>query len=201
MRRPRTGRVRLVERPSVADPSPGRCSRCPRPGEGGAPGVVGGAPRSGSLDAEFKDELERLQALVRSSVPDGDLGKVIRLAVSRELKRLEAKRFGKVKKPRKRLGKTDTRAKSRHIPAPVRRFVEKRDGGRCTYSDKHRRRCTKRHLLEFHHVRPFGRGGDHSPEGIVLMCRTHNQLLAEQEYGREKMTRHRLRAGAHPPPG
>jgi hypothetical protein len=154
-----------------------------------------------TADAEFKDELERLQALVRSSVPDGDLGKVIRLAVTRELKRLEAKRFGKVKNPRKRLGKTDTRAKSRHIPAPVRRFVEKRDGGRCTYSNKHGRRCTKRHDLEFHHVRPFGRGGDHSPEGIVLMCRTHNQLLAEQEYGREKMTRHRRRAGAHPPPG
>jgi hypothetical protein len=154
-----------------------------------------------TADAEFRAELERLQALTRSSVPDGDLGKVIRLAVKRELERLEAKRFGKVKKPRKRLGQTDTRAKTRHIPAPVRRFVEKRDGGRCTYRDRHGRRCNKRHELEFHHVRPFGKGGDHRPEGIVQMCRTHNQVLAEQDFGREKMARYRRRGSVHPPPG
>jgi hypothetical protein len=143
------------------------------------------------LDAEFRDELERLQALVRSSVPDGDLAKVVRLAVTRELARLEARRFGKTKKPRTRVAQTATRPKSRHIPAAVRRFVEKRDGGRCSYRDKHGRRCTKRHDLEFHHRIPFGRGGDHSPEGIALMCKTHNALLAEQDYGKEKMARHR----------
>ena len=153
-----------------------------------------------TADAEFREELERLQALTRSSVPDGDLGKVIRLAVKRELDRLEAKRFGKTKKPRKRLAQTDTRARSRHIPAPVRRLVENRDGGQCTYRDRHGRRCTKRHELEYHHIKPFGKGGDHRPEGIVLMCRTHNQLLAQEDYGTEKMARHRRRASLHPPP-
>jgi hypothetical protein len=146
------------------------------------------------LDAEFRDELERLQALVRTAVPDGDLGKVIRLAVTRELARLEARRFAKTKKPRKRLAHTDMRPKSRYVPAAVRRFVEKRDGGRCTYRDRHGRRCTKRHDLEFHHRRAFGLGGDHSPEGIALMCRMHNALLAEQDFGKEKMARHRRRA-------
>ncbi len=107
--------------------------------------------------AELRDKLERLQALMRSSVPDGDLAKVIDLAVTKELERLEARRFAKTKKPRKRLAQTDMRPKSRRIPAPVRRVVEKRDGGRCTYRDKHGRRCSKRHDLEFHHretVRP-----------------------------------------------
>jgi hypothetical protein len=143
------------------------------------------------LDGEFRDKLERLQALLRHQVPDGDLAQVIDVAVSRELKRLETKRFGKTKKPRTRLAETNTKAKTRHIPAAVRRFVEKRDGGRCTYRDTHGRRCSKRHDLEFHHIRPFGVGGDHRPEGIALMCRTHNQLLAEQEFGKEKMARHR----------
>jgi hypothetical protein len=138
--------------------------------------------------------LERLQALTRTAVPDGDLGKVIRLAVARELARLEARRFGKTKKPRKRLAQTDTRAKSRHIPAAVRRFVTKRDGGRCTYRNKHGRRCTKRHDLEFHHRRPFGFGGDHRPEELALMCRTHNALLAEHDFGKEEMARRRRRA-------
>jgi hypothetical protein len=141
--------------------------------------------------AELRDKLERLQALMRSSVPDGDLGKVIEVAVTRELERLEAKHFAKTNKPRKSLDETDTTPKSRHIPAAVRRIVHERDGGRCTYEDKHGRRCTKRHDLEFHHREPFARGGEHSPEVVCLMCRTHNTLVAEQDYGKEVMARFR----------
>jgi hypothetical protein len=142
------------------------------------------------LGVELRNKLERLQALMRSSVPDGDLVKIIDVVVTKELQRLEAKRFGRTKTPRKRLPQTDTTPKSRYIPAAVRRSVEKRDGARCTYRDKHGRRCSKRHDLEFHHVKPFGLGGDHSPEGLALMCRTHNALLAEQDYGKEKMARY-----------
>jgi 5-methylcytosine-specific restriction endonuclease McrA len=146
-----------------------------------------------TASAELRDKLERLHALMRRSAPDADLGKVIDVAVTRELQRLEARRFAKTKKPRKRLAQTDTRAKSRYIPAAVRRLVEKRDEGRCTYRDRHGRRCSKSHDLEFHHRKPFGLGGDHSPEGLALMCRRHNALLAEEEFGKEKMARHRRR--------
>ena len=52
---------------------------------------------------------------------------------------------------------------------------------------KHGRRCSKRHDLEFHHRTPYGRGGDHSPEVLCLMCRAHNALQAEQDYGKEVM--------------
>jgi len=69
--------------------------------------------------------------------------------------------------------------------------VHERDGGRCTYRDKYGRRCSKRHDLEFHHQTPFGRGGEHSPEVLCLMCRAHNQLVAEQDYGKKKMARFR----------
>ena len=68
--------------------------------------------------------------------------------------------------------------------------MEKRDQGRCTYTDKHGRRCSKRHDLEFHHREPLGVGGDHSPDGLALMCRTHNALLAEEDFGKEKMARY-----------
>jgi hypothetical protein len=156
-----------------------------------------------TASAELRDKLERLQALMRHKVPDGDLAKVIDVAVTRELERREAKRFGKTKAPRKRLAQTDTRPKSRYIPAAVRRFVERRDGGRCTYRDRHGRRCTKRHDLEFHHWEAYGRGGPHSPERISLMCKVHNALLAEEDYGKEKMARYRRRGrrGARPPAG
>jgi 5-methylcytosine-specific restriction endonuclease McrA len=145
-------------------------------------------------DAEFREDLERLQALVRASVPDGDLAKVIRLAVTRELRRLEAKRFARARKPRKTVAEADRTPKSRHIPAAVRRAVYERDGGRCTYRDGHGRRCTKRHDLEFHHRKPFGRGGEHSLENIALACKAHNALMAEQDYGKEVMARCRRSA-------
>jgi 5-methylcytosine-specific restriction endonuclease McrA len=139
--------------------------------------------------AELHDKLERLQALTRSSIPDGDLGKVIELAVTRELERQEARRFARAKRPRKTLASTDTRPRTRHIPAPVRRAVQERDRGQCTYRDRRGRRCSQRHNLEFHHRDPFGRGGDHRPENIALLCRTHNALLAERDYGKDVMER------------
>ena len=143
---------------------------------------------------ELHDKLERLQALMRSTVPDGDLGVLIEAAVTEKLERLEAKRLGKTKSPRKSLAETDTTPTSRHVPAPVRRAVWERDGGRCTFVDTRGRRCKARDRLEFHHHgRPYGRGGDHSTATVRIMCRTHNQLQAELDYGKEKMARYRRR--------
>ncbi len=142
-----------------------------------------------TADAELHDMIERLQALMRSSVPDGDLAAIFKVAVAEKLERLEAKRFAKTKSPRKGLAETDTTPRTRHIPAAVRRLVHERDGGRCTYRDKQGRRCSKRHDLEFHHRKPFGRGGHHRPEVLCLMCKVHNALMAEHDYGKEKMAR------------
>jgi len=141
--------------------------------------------------ADLRDKLARLQALMRSSVPGGDLAQVIEIAVTEKLERLEAKRFGRSRAPRKTLGETDTTPRSRYIPAAVRRVVHERDGGRCTYRDDSGRRCTRRHDLEFHHQQPFGRGGVHSPKVLTLMCRAHNALMAERDYGKETMARFR----------
>jgi hypothetical protein len=144
-----------------------------------------------TASAELREKLERLQALMRSSVPDGDLGRIIEIAVSEKLQRVEAKRFGQTKAPRSDPADADTNPSSRHIPAAVRRVVHERDGGRCAYRDKYGRRCARRHDLEFHHKHPFARGGDHSPANLTLMCRAHNTLLAEQDYGQDVMARFR----------
>ena len=132
---------------------------------------------------------------MRSSVPDGDLARIIEAAVTEKLERLEARRFGKTKAPRKGVAGTDTTPSSRRIPAPIRRAVHERDGGRCTFVDARGRRCTARHNLEYHHRAPFGQGGDHRVANICLMCKTHNNLLAELEYGKQKMAQHRCRRG------
>jgi hypothetical protein len=139
--------------------------------------------------AALHDKLERLRELMRSEVPDGDLAAIVERAVTEKLERLEARRRGATKAPRKSLATSDTSASSRHIPAAVRRAVWERDGGRCRYVDAGSRRCSERHRLEYHHRHPFGLGGDRSPRNICLLCRAHNQYLGEQDYGHEVMAR------------
>jgi hypothetical protein len=174
-----------------------------------------------TASAQLKDKLERLQALLRSEVPDGDLGAVIERAVTENLERLEARRFAKTRararrttaaqsstaaqthtiaqaataaasKPRSStLPSPGARGHVRHIPAAIRRAVHQRDAGRCSYVDETGRRCPERYRLEYHHVHPFGMGGGHSPENLRLMCRTHNFYLAEHDYGPEAMAAYR----------
>lgn len=136
-----------------------------------------------TASADLRDKLERLTALLRSEVPDGDLATIIERAVTEKLERIEARRFGRTAAPRKRLDTSDTRPASRHVPAAVRRAVHERDAGRCRFVDEHGRRCEERHALEFHHRHPFGMGGDHSPGNVGLLCPPHNRHLAEQDYG------------------
>ena len=143
--------------------------------------------------AELHEMLGRLKGLMRSSVPDGDLATCIESAVREKLERLEARRFGKTTSPRKSLEETETSASSRTIPAAVRRVVYARDGNQCSFTSEEGRRCTHRDQLEFHHDRPFGRDGDHSPENIHLACRNHNLYLAEQDYGKEVIEQYRRR--------
>jgi 5-methylcytosine-specific restriction endonuclease McrA len=144
-----------------------------------------------TASAGLRDKLERLQNLMRSSVPDGDLAAVIEAAVTEKLERLEARRFARTKAPRKTVSGSQTTPISRHIPAAVRRTVYERDGGRCRFVDEDGRRCTARDKLEYHHRHPFALGGDHSAGEISLLCRTHNQHLAEVDFGRRAMAAHR----------
>ncbi len=78
--------------------------------------------------------------------------------------------------------------RSRYIPAAVRRQVAKRDGLQCTYvgPDGHRCQCRD---VEFHHLTPFARGGEHSAEELTLRCRAHNAFQAELDYGQEHIKR------------
>ena len=155
-----------------------------------------------TASAALHEQLERLRALMRSRVPDGDLGALIEAAVTEKLERLEARRFASVPHPRKDRSTTDTSPASRHVPSAVRRAVRERDGNRCGYVDGSGRRCDERNRLEYHHRHPFGFGGDHDPLNVVLMCKGHNAYLAQLDYGRKAMARFgrsRCRAGAGDP--
>jgi 5-methylcytosine-specific restriction endonuclease McrA len=155
-----------------------------------------------TASAGLRDKLARLQALMRSSVPDGDLAVLIEDAVTEKLQRLEARRFGRTEKPRHTVcerktasdAASETAPSSRHIPAAVRRAVRERDGDRCRYVDAQGRRCTARDRLEFHHRHPFGHGGDHAVENLCLLCRAHNAYLAEADYSTHAVGHSRARS-------
>ena len=140
-----------------------------------------------TASAELHDKLERLSAFM----PGADLASVVEAAVTEKLERLEAKRFGKTKKPRKGIEEADTSPGSRYIAAPVKRVVYARDGGQCTFVGEDGRRCTARKGLEYHHHDPYGLGGGRGAGNISLTCSTHNALIAERDFGKEVMDQYR----------
>ena len=72
---------------------------------------------------------------------------------------------------------------------------------RCTFVDVRGVRCRATTALELHHERPFTRGGPATAENIRLRCRAHNELAAEQDFGRELMlTKKRGRTPPDMPP-
>ena len=77
-----------------------------------------------------------------------------------------------------------TAENARQVPASVKRAVWQRDGGRCTFVGDSGHRCASRTRLEYDHVEPVAAGGRATVKGLRLRCRAHNQLAAEQAFGR-----------------
>jgi hypothetical protein len=96
-------------------------------------------------------------------------------------------RFAQVRTPRKprsnKLGVRRRKLKSRYIPRAVVREVHERDGEQCTFVSSDGKRCGERGYLELHHRDPFPRGGEATAANLTLLCRCHNSLLAERDFG------------------
>jgi hypothetical protein len=45
--------------------------------------------------------------------------------------------------------------------------------------------------VEYHHIRPYGKGGGHEPDNVGLRCVAHNQYQADLDFGRDFMDRRR----------
>jgi hypothetical protein len=69
-----------------------------------------------TASAELRDKLERLRALMRSSVPDGDLAAIIDGAVTEKLERLEARRFGSPHRRKKPIENPGVSPQSGRVP-------------------------------------------------------------------------------------
>jgi hypothetical protein len=76
----------------------------------------------------------------------------------------------------------------------TRNVMLRKSGGQCEYREtKMGHRCASRHFLEIDHIRPRGLGGTNHPDNLRVLCRTHNLLVAERVFGREKIEAFRRR--------
>jgi hypothetical protein len=65
--------------------------------------------------------------------------------------------------------------------------VVERDGLQCSWVDSDGRRCEARDWLELDHRQPRAKRGGSGPDNIRFLCRAHNRLAAEHEFGRDHM--------------
>ena len=121
------------------------------------------------------------------------MAQIIDPALTALLGDLARKKFAATDRPRAGRGAAPG---SRYVTARVRRAVWIRDGGRCVFVSKGGRRCNERSFVEFHHLDPYGVGGEATVETMQLRCRAHNNYEAELFYGRPQPTR----SGTSSPP-
>ena len=148
-----------------------------------------GAQRTG-LHATIDDETTTLLQRAQDLLGSRDVPALLKRALHLLVARLEKRRFALTDRPRRT---SKASSDPDYIPADVRRAVYRRDGGQCTYvCPKTGKRCSSCRRLEYDHVIPKARGGKSTKENLRLRCRAHNQLAAEQEFGRAFMKEKRI---------
>jgi hypothetical protein len=160
-----------------------------------------------TASAELREKLELCRDLMSHANPERDLAVVVERGLDLLLAKLESERLGRVKRPRKPAtalrdpgeGRIQG-AKRQAIARATRRDVFERDGQRCTYVAPDGRRCGARAFLELDHAHPRALGGRNDADNLRVRCRAHNQLWAEETYGRKHLDeirhfRQRKRAG------
>ncbi|MPZ19702.1 MAG: hypothetical protein GEV06_17540 [Luteitalea sp.] len=139
-----------------------------------------------TISAETYAKLQEAQALLRHVIPDGDPGVIFDRALALLVAECARTKHAATDRPKQGRG---TAPGSRYIPAAVKRTVWVRDGGQCAFVSASGRRCLERGFLEFHHRRPYAKGGEASVDNLELRCRHHNAYEAVRDFGPRHVTR------------
>ena len=155
--------------------------------------VVALAPRRYKIeitvDQQTHDKLRTLQDLLGHKLAGADPAIIVCRAIDRLLDDTLKKKAAITDQTRRNDRRADLPSdrRTRAIPAAIRREVWRRDGGRCTFVDEQGRRCRGTRCIEYHHEKPYGKGGQHAVSNIALRCRAHNQYQADLDFGRDFM--------------
>jgi hypothetical protein len=137
-----------------------------------------------TVSKRFLAKLAAARDALSHSLPDADTEAVLEAALDLLLEKHD-RRNGLVKKPR--TAPAGPSARPRHIPAEVKRAVWIRDGGKCQWPIASGGICGSTRQLELDHIVPVARGGPSTIDNLRVTCRTHNQLHADQSFGRAHM--------------
>jgi len=137
----------------------------------------------------FRDKLRQAQDLLCHRIPNGDLAQVFDKALDVLIAKVLKERFAVGRKPRRAVAPGPVASGSHEAPDAMKREVYDRDEGRCAFVDEYGNRCPETGFLEFDHIEGYARTHEHDVKTSRLLCRVHNQLLAEQLYGRRFMER------------
>ena len=137
-----------------------------------------------SASSELKQKLEQCRDLMRHANPSGDFAPIFERALDLLLDKLMRERFGAARRPR-----IAKKTSGERIDHATRREVTARDGLRCTWTGCDGERCHATGWLELDHEQPFAKGGGSGANNVRVLCRAHNQLAVELEFGRETIHR------------
>jgi hypothetical protein len=137
-----------------------------------------------TVSRELRDKLARARDLMMHANPKGDLAVVVERAVDALLGELEKKVLGKAEHPREGSKRGE------------RRETFERDGMQCTYVAADGTRCCATAFLQIDHARARARGGGDERKNLRVLCHAHNQLHAEEDFGREHMEVRRRKSNA-----
>jgi 5-methylcytosine-specific restriction endonuclease McrA len=163
-----------------------RATRAPDP----APLAPGRYKLAITLGEEGRANLCRLQGLHAHRIPSGDPAAIVELALRTLLQQSLKEKAALTNRPRAsraRPGRGDRR--SRAIPAAIKRTVWERDGGSCSFVGPDGRRCGEIRCVEYAHLEPWAKGGEHTVDNVALRCRPHNSYEAVRDYGELFMQR------------
>ncbi|MPZ20557.1 MAG: hypothetical protein GEV06_21975 [Luteitalea sp.] len=139
-----------------------------------------------TISAETYAKLQEVQALLRHVIPTGDPAAIFDRALTLLVAECARMKYAATDRPTQGRG---TAMGSRYIPAVVKRTIWHRDGGQCAFVSAGGRRCAERGFLEFHHRRPYAKGGEASVDNLELRCTRHNAHAAERDFGPWQPTR------------
>lgn len=133
----------------------------------GLPSIAARVDFSFQGSPELRDAIERAKDLLSHKFPSGQLDDVLLEIVHEYLSRHDPQRALE-------FGKVGAVKGSSSLPAPTRRAVWARDGGRCAYCGPDGTRCESRCMLEIDHRIPRALGGSDEVGNLRLLCRPHN---------------------------
>src|SRR5262249_25235709 len=132
-----------------------------------------------TVDGEYRELLEQARAALSHKHPHASELEILKAGLRRVIRDHQRSK-GMTAKPR-----APRSSSGRTMPRHVQRAVWTRDGGQCQWPLGGGRVCGSSQRVEFHHVQDRGKGGAHSVENVVLLCRAHNQLAADISWGEE----------------